>query len=134
MTVAVIVALAGCMSAMQTVAADVPPGGWSEPEDLIYIKRDTLTVATVALSLRHSVEVSPSSAAFRVVRLSPWGERHVDTVRIDIPPILFRTGRLHETTAPLSPSRAAFSEPGEWHFTVTPLQTMSGVWSVAIEL
>ncbi len=126
-------ALAGCMSAMRTIAVDVPPGGWSEPAELIYLNRDTLTVATVALTLRHSAGISPAAGAFRIARLSPWGGWRIDTVRIDIPPIVSRTGRLHETTSRAG-ERTAFSEPGEWRFAVTPLQRMQGVWSVAIEL
>ncbi len=125
--------LAGCLSAMRTVAADVPPEGWSRPVEMSHINRDTLTLTALTLSLRHSAVVSPSTGVFRVARLSPRGERRVDTVRVDIPPIVSRTGRLHETSAPALPP-TAFSEPGEWRFTVTPLRAMQGVWSVAIEL
>lgn len=125
--------LAGCMSGTQTVAADVSPEGWSEPVVLRHFNSDTLSAANLTLSLRHSAAVLPAAGSFIIERLSPWGEIRIDTMMVDIPPIVSNTGRLHETTVAAG-IQVPFAEAGEWRFTVTPLQTMQGIWSVAIEI
>ncbi len=123
--------LASCVSGYEVVAADVPPAGWNEPVTLLYSNTDTLTLKDVSLTLRHSVEVSPSEGDFLVETVSPSKAGSYSTIRMKLDSPV-SGNNLYETSVPLR-GGVRLSETGDYVFTVTPLQDMRGVWSVAID-
>jgi hypothetical protein len=124
--------LAGCMSQSESMAVDIPPGGWSEPVEIRYSNRDTLSIRSLTVALRHSASIPSSAGRYVVVSISPSGSARRDTLAI---PISFdpRRNRAGEAVAE-SPLRRRLYEPGEWLFVVTPMQPIAGVWSVGLEI
>ncbi len=123
--------LASCLSGYEVVAADVSPAGWSEPVTLLYSNTDTLTLKDVSLTLRHSVEVSPLESGFLIETVSPSKAGSYSNLRMKFSSPV-SGNNLYETSVSLR-TGMLFSESGDYVFTVTPMQEVSGVWSIAID-
>jgi len=115
----------------QSVAADVPPTGWTEPVEMRYENNDTVSISELRLSLRHSAAATRAEGRYVLWSVSPRGAVTSDTLAVVIAPDA-RTGNKLSETAAERPLTARLAEPGEWRLTVTPLQNTRGVWSVAI--
>ena len=128
---AVSVALVGCISGVESIAADVSPEGWNEPVELRHLNTDTLTIKQLHLTLRHSATIPASDGRYVVEALSPSGTGRRDTLTVTLSPDTQRK-KLGEAAA--TPVNLRLSEAGQWRFVVTPMQNTTGVWSVGIEL
>jgi hypothetical protein len=134
LTVALLAAMltTGCMSRFDSVAVDVPPGGWSDPVEMWYSNSDTLAIRSLTLALRHSSSTDSSSGRYVVVSVSPSGTARRDTLSIDIAfdPAHNRQGEARAER----PMRRRLDESGSWLFVVVPMQRTTGVWSVGMEI
>ncbi len=117
--------LASCLSGYDVASTDVSPVDWSEPAEIRYTNRDTLSVRDLALVFRHN-NFNQLGGDFVVGVVSPTGVE----VREDVSVVL--NAALRETRVPFR-RRVMLSESGDYVFTITPLQSLCGVWSVALE-
>lgn len=130
---ALLFCLASCISGYRTVAVDVPPGGWRAPVEIGFDNADTLSRTDISLVVRHSSEVGPRTALFAVGSVAPSGVSQVDTLQITFNPSTASGNNLQETRSVFR-KNVLLPEPGQYFFTVTPLQPTDGVWSIAIDL
>jgi hypothetical protein len=110
---------------------DVSPKGWNEPVELQYFNTDTLAQKQIDLILRHDRVLEKSNGRYAVEIMSPYGDVLCDTLSINILPNAQRN-RLGETNSLVK--GIEFTKTGDYHFTVSPLQNTTGIWSVGIEL
>lgn len=96
-----------------------------------YGNDDTVSVRQLRLSLRHSAAATRTEGRYVLRSVSPRGSFTADTLAVSIAPDARTGNKLSETVAE-RPLAARLAEPGEWRFTITPLQNTRGVWSVAI--
>lgn len=127
----VLLSVARCMSDSESMVADVSPEGWKEPVEMRYHNTDTLAVKELSLAIRHGAEAGDIDGRYIVETLSPWGKLSCDTLTINI---VSDYERKKTGEASSAPAHITFSETGEYRFTVTPMQSYSGIWSVGIEV
>ena len=124
------IALVGCISGTESVAADVSPEGWAEPVEMVYRNSDTLSVRKLHLALQYSATLEERAGRYAVEIVSPKGAQVRDTLTINLLPAM-QGNDLKETAAHLFSARLA--ESGDYRLIVKPLQNVVGVWSVGID-
>lgn len=124
-------AMTGCISGVESIAADVSPEGWSKPVGMLYSNTDTLTAKELQLTLRHSANYGSLDGRYVVKTASPSGVLRYDTLAIGS---FQKTQGNKLAEARAQPVSVNLSEHGDYSFTVTPLQEVRNVWNVAIEL
>lgn len=130
--VAAILSATAC-STSETVAADLPHGGWSDAATLRYTNRDTLTRRELKLFLRLDERFREDSLTLRIDIYTPDSLHAVEYHRLVTAGR--RSGTPTQTVVELPWRRdALLPHTGDYYFVLTPVRPLHGAQAVGLRV